>query len=169
MKNVKLLLKLHHLKGLFKRRMPIDAFSNSSDVSPQICILHSPTNNSKINGLCERCLRVNYHVKRLISIYIMNPQSLAIEIFSVRRTVCPHDISQHTENFWYNLRQISEFSRLLVKSVYCGTKSVSFPGPKIRDMLSNDYRDLGSSNKVKIKFSPSWRSHETSLIVVNCI
>ena len=35
----------------------------------------------------------------------------------------------------YNLRQVSEFSRPMVKSVYHGTESISYLGPKIWDIL----------------------------------
>ena len=38
----------------------------------------------------------------------------------------------------YSVRQISELSRSLLKSVYHGSESVSFLGPKILDMLPHD-------------------------------
>ena len=42
-----------------------------------------------------------------------------------------NDIIKQKDNSRYNLRQISEFSRPLMKSVYHGSKSVSFLGPNI--------------------------------------
>ena len=34
-----------------------------------------------------------------------------------------------------NLRPVSEFPRLMIKSVYHGTESISYLGPKIWDIL----------------------------------
>ena len=42
----------------------------------------------------------------------------------------------------YNLRQIYKFSRPLVKSVYHGSESVSFLGPKIYDLLPDDCNNI---------------------------
>ena len=40
----------------------------------------------------------------------------------------------------YNLRNISEFSRPAVNSVYHGTESISYLGPKIWDILPQELR-----------------------------
>ena len=51
------------------------------------------------------------------------------------------------------MRQISKFSRLLVKPVYHGSESVSFLGRKIWNMLPDDWKDIDNlytfKNKVK--------------------
>ena len=64
-----------------------------------------------------------------------NIQSLAIKMFRDSRNLSPlimNDIFSHKrKNSRYNLRQISKFSRPLVKSVYHGSRSVSFLEPKI--------------------------------------
>ena len=68
-----------------------------------------------------------------------------------------NDISKQKNNSRYNLRQVSEFSRPLVKSVYHGNESVSFLEPKIWDMLPDDYKDIDNlktfKNKIK-KWKP---------------
>ena len=43
---------------------------------------------------------------------------------------------------YHNLRQISQFSRSLVRLVYHGTDSISYLGPKIWDILPNDYKTI---------------------------
>ena len=48
----------------------------------------------------------------------------------------------------YNLRQ---FSRSLVKSVYHWTESISYLGPKIWDILPNDYKTIQDFAAFKIK------------------
>ena len=64
-----------------------------------------------------------------------NIQSLATEMFRDSRNLSPPIVndtfSNKKKNSRYNLRQISKLSRPLVKSVYHGSKSVSFLEPKI--------------------------------------
>ena len=62
-----------------------------------------------------------------------------------------NNIFKQKDNSRYNLRQISEFSRPLVKSEYHGSKGVSFLRPKIWDMLPNDYKDIENLNTFKNK------------------
>ena len=47
-----------------------------------------------------------------------------------------NDIFKQKDNSQYNLRQISEFSRPLVNSVYHGSKIVLFLVPKLKDNLN---------------------------------
>ena len=51
----------------------------------------------------------------------------------------------------YNLRQISQFSRTLVKSVYHGRKRISYLGRKIWDILPDVYKTKQNYNTFKIK------------------
>ena len=121
------------------------------------------TNNRKINRLHERCLRVIYSDKQpsfsellqkddSISIHMRNIQSLVIEMFHFSRNILPpimNDIFDQKDNSRHSLRQISEFSRTLVKSVCHGSEDVSFLGPKIWDMLPSHYKDIDNSNTFK--------------------
>ena len=56
----------------------------------------------------------------------------------------------------YNLRQILQFSRSLVKSVYHGTESVSYLGPKISNILPDDYKTVQNLDTFKIKIK-KWK------------
>ena len=91
-----------------------------------------------------------------VAIHMRNIQSLGIEMFHVSRYTSPPimHILKQKDNSRYNLRQISEFSRPLVKSLYHGSGSVSFLGPKIWEMLPNNYKDIDNltafKNKIKI-------------------
>ena len=117
---------------LSKRRLLMNAFCNSQfSYYPLIWMCHSRTNNRKINRLHEICLRVIYNDKQSLFSELLEK---AIEMFHVSRSISPHimnDIFKQKENSRYNLRQISKFLRPLVKSVYHGSESVSFLGPKI--------------------------------------
>ena len=99
--------------------------------------------------LHERCLRIIYNDKQSyftellnkdnsVSIHIRNIQRLAIEMFRFYNGLSPPLMSNmfklKAENS-YNLRQVSEFSRSMVKSGYHGTDSISYLGPKLWDIL----------------------------------
>ena len=94
---------------------------------------HSRTNNRKINRVHERCLRIIY-IDKLekngsVSIHIRNIQSQAIEMVPISRNMSPpimNGIFKQKDNSQYNLTQISEFSRPLMKSIYHGRESVFF-------------------------------------------
>ena len=51
----------------------------------------------------------------------------------------------------YNLRQISEFSRPMVKSVYHGTESISYLGPKKWDILPEKLKNIDNLEHFKKK------------------
>ena len=94
-----------------------------------------------------------------ISIHMRNIQSVAIEKFRVSRNLSSsimNDIFKQKDKSRYNLRQISEFSRPFLKSVYHGSKSVAFLGPKTWDMLPDDYKDIDNSNTFKNKIK-NWK------------
>ena len=51
----------------------------------------------------------------------------------------------------YNLRQISQFFRSLVRSVYQGTENISYFGTQIWDILPGDYKTIENLDIFKIK------------------
>ena len=96
---------------------------------------------------------------------------MATEIFRVGRILSPlivNDIFTQKDNGRYNLRQISEFSRPRVKSVYHGKESVSFLGPKIWDMLPEDCKDIDNLNTFKTKVK-KWKFENCPCILVDHI
>ena len=136
--------------GLSKRKLLMNAFFTSQfSYCPLIWMCHSRSNNRKINMLHERCLRIIYNDQQSsftellnkdnsVSIHIRNIQRLAIEMFRFYNGLSPPLMSNmfklKAENS-YNLRHVSEFSRPMVKSVYHGTESISYLGPKIWDII----------------------------------
>ena len=112
--------------------------------------------------LYERCLRIIYNDKQSsftellnkdnsVSIHIRNIQRLAIEMFRFYNGLSPPLMSNmfklKAENS-YNLRQVSEFSRPIVKSVYHGTESISYLGPKIWDILPEKLKNIETMNNI---------------------
>ena len=49
----------------------------------------------------------------------------------------------------YNLRYINHFETPFVRTVYNGTENVSYLGPKIWDIVPEEYKTLNSLNSLK--------------------
>ena len=106
---------------------------------------HSRALNNKTNRLHERYLRIIYNDKtstfeellekdNSVSIHYRNMQALAIEMFKVANGMCPeimNEIFQLREKSHFNLRYTSEFIIPSSHSVYHGSESISYLGPKI--------------------------------------
>ena len=118
---------------------------------PLIWILHGRCrNNNKIKHLHERCLRLTYCdmtsscVELLekdgsASIHHRNIQSLLIEMYKAENELAPtitaNIFGTMPENH-YNLRNYNDFRIAFARTVYHGTESISYLGPKIRDIIS---------------------------------
>ena len=126
---------------------------------------HSHTNNRKINVLCERCLRIIYNDKQSsfnellnrgssVSVHIRKIQRFAIEMLQgLSPTIIDNLFKLKIENS-YNLRQVSVFSRPTVKTVYHGTKSILYLGPKIWNILTEKLRNVQNLEKRKRRLIP---------------
>ena len=131
---------------------------------------NSRTNNNQINRLHERCLRIVYNDKQSsfnellekdgsVSIHMRNIQILATEMYKLVNNLSPTIMNRAFKlksDSCYNLRQILQFSRSLVKSVYHGTESISYLGPKIWDILPDDYKTIQNLDTFKIKIK-KWK------------
>ena len=140
-----------------KTKLLMNAFFTSQfSYCPLIWMCHSRGNNRKINMLHERCLRIIYNDKQSsftellnkdssVSIHMRNIQRLATEMFKFYKGLSPPlmgNIFRLRTRNPYNLRQPSEFSRPIVRSVYHGTESISFLGPKIWDILPEKLKNI---------------------------
>ena len=118
-----------------------------------IRMCHSRTVNNKINKLHERCLRIVYNDKKSsfkelletdksVLIHIKNLQVLATEMFKVYRNISPPIVRQlfQLRNNDYNLRQFSQFDFTKCKKCFCGTKSISFLGARIWNIVPNEFK-----------------------------
>ena len=77
----------------------------------------------------------------------------AIELYKVHDGLAPelmNDIFKK-RNVTYNFRKNSTFETRNIKSVYYGSETISFPGPKISELLSSNIKFqkiLISSNQI---------------------
>ena len=100
--------------------------------------------NTNIILLHERCLRiVSVDKKSNFNELLVNSQKLAVEMFKVSRGLSPelfNKLSQFREQIPYELRQRPQFHTPWVHSVFSGTESLKFLGPKIWALVPNEMK-----------------------------
>ena len=126
-------------------------------------MLHSRENSKQIKYLHERCLRLIYSNKKSsyenmlendnsVSLHHKNIQALAIEMFKVKHKLCPDiasDIFKERTNNQYNLRNRNDFVIPRVHTVYHGTESITYLGPKIWDIVPEEIKQNKYLNSFK--------------------
>ena len=120
--------------------------------------------------LHERCLRIICNGKQLpftellnkgnsISIHIRHIQRLAIEMFRFYNGFWPplmNNIFKLKVGNPYNLRQVSAFTRPMVKSVYHGTEIISYLRPKIWDIFPERLKNIDNLQHFKKEIN-TWK------------
>ena len=122
-------------------------------------MFHSRGFNSRTNSLHERALNHPHFNQDLlkkddsVSIHSRNIQALATEMFKVKNNIAPEIMKElfAPKMSSYDLRNNNSFKRRRVKSVWHGTESVSYLGPKIWDLVPNEIKESKSLNAFKFK------------------
>ena len=139
------LARVVHYMNMQKRRIIMKSFVTSQlGYYSLIWMFHSRRLNNKINSIHERPIRITYqdcispfqellNKDSSVSIHRRNLKALVTEMFKTLRGLSPDIL---TEIFvpkisLYNLRSNNTSERRQVHSVYHGTESLSFLGPKI--------------------------------------
>ena len=82
-----------------------------------------------------------------VSIHFQNIPQLGIEMFKVSEGLCP-EIVKGLFQFRYdkpcNLRQRSQFHIPPVRTVFSGTESIKYLGPKIWELIPDEMKELES-------------------------
>ena len=168
----KVSLKLHalarisHFMEKNKLRIIMKAFIESQfGYCPLIWMFHSRSLNNRINHLHERALRLVYKnytasFEELLSkdnsftVHHKNLQKLAIEMFKVKNNILPNlsDIFSSSVNN-YNFRYPSSFKTENIRTVYNGTETIYYRGPKTWELVPEVIRmsDTLTEFKTKIK------------------
>ena len=134
-------------------------FKSQFSYCPLAWMCDSRANNSKINRLHERCLRIIYSDKQssfeellIVSIHQRNIQVLATEMYKVRKGISPAIIAElfeHKEEHCYNRRNNAEFTIPAIRTVYHGSESISYLGPKIWNILPDRLKNANSLETFK--------------------
>ena len=82
-----------------------------------------------------------------ISIHHRNIQTLATEMFKVKNNIAPDIVKEPfaPKVSPYDLRNNNSFKRRRVNSVWHGTESVPYLGPKIWDLVPNEIKESEES------------------------
>ena len=127
------------------------------------------TLNNKTNKLHKRTLRLAYddrqptfeellNIDKSVTIHHRNLQVLATELYKVRHRLAPELINDifKKRNVTYNFRKNSTFETRNIKSVYYGSETISFIGPKIWELLPSNINDSEDLNIIKSNIK-SWK------------
>ena len=150
-----------------KRRTIMKSFVTSQfSYCPLISMFHSRRLNNEITSIHERALRVTYpdntstfqellNKDNSVSIHRRNLQVLATEMFKIQRCLSPEILRETfvSKTSSYNLRRNDTFEKRKVHSVYHGTESLSFLGPKTWDLVPVELKQSETfySFKLRIK------------------
>ena len=161
------LARISNLMSQDKLRVIMKAFIESQfGYCPLIWMFHSRTLNNRINRLHERALRLVYKNPRLsfdellrkdnsFCIHDRNLQILATEMYKTKNNLSPTQMKHVFPDraIPYNLRNVNPFQAKNVSTVYYGTNTIAFQGPKIWAMVPEDIKlsDTLAQFKAKIK------------------
>ena len=111
---------------------------------PLVLMWYSRTLNNKINKLHERALRLVYDDRQSkfeellnrdkpVTIHHRNLQVHPTELYKVHHRLAPESMNDNFKNrdVTYNSRNNSTFETRNIKSIYYGSETISFLGPKI--------------------------------------
>ena len=148
-----------------KLRTLMKAFIESQfGYCPLIWMFHSRALNNRINRIHERALRLVYKNSNLsfeellrkdnsFSIHHRNLQKLATEIYKVKNNLSPtlmKDIFPERV-IPYDLRNMNPFKTSNVKTVYNGTETLSYRGPRTWALVPDSIRNATSLSEFKTK------------------
>ena len=125
---------------------------------------HGRANNDKINRLHERYLRIMYSDKQSsfetllekddsVSVHNQNLQILATEMYKIKNDLSPlifTELFEQRNEQHYDLRKNSQFTKPPVSTVYHGSESIPFLGPKIWNILQNRLKNANSIQAFKM-------------------
>ena len=153
-----------------KLRIIMKAFIESQfGYCPLIWMFCSRTLNNRINKLHERALRLVYKDNNLtfdellrkdnsFTIHQRNLQKLATEMYKVKNNLSPTIMKLIFPDRLvpFNLRNMNPFKNTNIKSVFHGSETISFRGPKTWMMVPDEIKN----SKTLIKFKEKIKNWE---------
>ena len=93
-------------------------------------------------------------IDKSTTIHNGNIQLLATELFKVKNGLSPafmNEIFIENAQHYYDLRKKTEFKRNKVKTVYNGTETLTFLGPRIWEIVLDYIKESNSLEEFKLK------------------
>ena len=123
-----------------------------------------------INRLHELCLRIIYADKQLwfetllekdgsVSVHNRNLQILATTMYEIKNDLSPlivAELFEQRNKQYYDLRNNSQFAIPPIRTVYHGSESISFLGPKIWNILPDRLKNAYSIEAFKMQIK-KWK------------
>ena len=137
-----------------KLRLLLKSFIESQfGYCPLVWMFHSRTLNTRINRLHERGLRLVYKDSHLtfeellrkdnsFTIHYRNLQKLATEMYKIEKNLSPSIMRTILpgQSIPYDLRKKNIFKSSNVHTVFYGTETISFRGPKTWELVPEDIK-----------------------------
>ena len=154
-----------------KLRLLLKSFIESQfSYCPLVWMFHSRTLNNRINKLHERGLRLVYNDSHLIfeellskynsyTIRHRNLQKLATEMYKIENNLSPFIMKTifPERSIPYDLRNKNNSKSSNVHTVYYGTETISYRGPKTWELVPEDIRLSNTLGVFKTKMR-QWES-----------
>ena len=127
---------------------------------------YNPCLNSNINRVHERALRIVYRDKKQtfkeilekdnsVNVHVKNLQVLVTEMYKVQNNCSPEIMNKvfpiNEPIYKYDLRNTSNFAACRIKTVRYGLESLSYLGPRLWNILPNEYKKIQSVKDFKAK------------------
>ena len=168
-----ILARMSNILTFSKLRLLIKSFFDSQfSYCPLVWMFCSRTLNNRINKLQERALRILYkddvstfqhllHNDKSVTMHARNIQLLATEMYKVKNGILPCSLSEFVtpSEITYNMREKSDFLPHNSTTVYNGTETLSYLGPKIWELIPCDIKELPSLSSFKSKIK-DWTTDE---------
>ena len=148
------LARISSFVGTDKLRVILKAFIESQfKYCPLVWMFHSRSLNNRINRLHERALKLVYKDSKLsfeellikdksFCVHHRNLQALAIEMYKFHKNISPEimNLVFKKSTVTHDLRNKNIFACPNAKTVYYGTETISFRGPKIWALIPENIR-----------------------------
>ena len=130
-----------------------------------ISIIHNRALNGRINRIHEQALRIVYRDKtssftellqnnNAVTVHQRNLQLLATEFYKVKMDVSPQLVKERFSLIKYTIWDpFKNLNLWNVKTVHYGTKSLSFLGPKIWELLPLEIKSFQTLPELKKKLN----------------
>ena len=137
--------------------------------SPLVWMCHSRTFNNKLNKLHERALKLVYDgrkstfeeilkIDKSVTNHHRKLQVLVTKLYKVHQGLAPELMKEifQKRDLAYNFRINLTFETRNIKSVYYGSETISFLGPKIWEHLPNNIKNSENLNIFRSSIK-SWK------------